>query len=255
MKRFKKKHTKLPSQGAVVRMLRGIDHGLAVKYINRLSRTPDVLPLPIREACLAEFDPVRRQNIRYYPDLHNFRIYDVPNRSLPIPKFLALFEKFVDPAELKTLETALTDFRLEFGTTPEDWIRVYSHESVHSCMSSSTIVRCYAHPQNKLAIAALWAPAGGGLVARTIVNTDEKWYVRLFGDSLLVDKLQALGYKRLNHTPREFMMYGYAGSGWTPECGVDFPYFDFPCTGRQVLNDTYDPETGLVEVRINQGIR
>ena len=255
MKRFKKKHTKLPKRDAVVRLLRNIDHSLVNKYVNTLDRTPAIIPAPIREACLAEFDPVRRSNIRYYPDLHNFQMYDVPNRSLPVPKFLAMFHQMLDKDELLKLEHDLTNFRLFFGTTPEDWVNIYADLNVQSCMKGSKTVRCYAHPMNKLAIAALYAPGSNTVVARTIVNTDEKWYVRLFGDVLLVEKLKELGYHKLDRTPREFRMYAETMPDWPDNEDITCPYFDFNCSGHRVLHDTYNPETGLVDIIINPGIQ
>lgn len=253
MKRFKKKHTKIPSEEVVIRLLRRIDEGLAMRYVRELYRTPDILPEPIRIATLAEFDPCKRQNIRYYPDLHNFQIYSVPNRSLPVPKFLALFRNFLDPAVLDKLEANLTNYRLEFHTTAEKWVQTYADETIDSCMTGCSIVECYAHPQNKLALAALYAPGGNQVIARTIVNTDEKWYVRLFGDPLLVEKLRELGYNKISRTPKAFRMYGRAGSVLVPG-DINYPYFDFSCTDIEVLPQTHNPETGFVEVIINPDI-
>jgi hypothetical protein len=252
MKRFKKKHTKIPQQEVVVRLLRQIDSELSIRYVRELARTPEFLPLPIRVATLAEFDPCKRQNIRYYPDLHNFQIYEMPNRSLPVPKFLALFRNFLDPKDLDKLEADLTNYRLEFHTTADKWVQTYADETVDSCMTNCSIVSCYAHPQNKLALAALYAPGTNKVIARTIVNTDEKWYVRLFGDLLLVEMLREQGYNRLNQVPKTFRMYGHAGP--TLVSGeVNYPYFDFSCVGVEVLPETHNPDTGYVEVIINPG--
>lgn len=252
MKKFKKKHTKIPRKEVIVRMLRQIDSTFVERYENLLSYTPEILPLPIRVATLAEFDPNKRQNIRYYPDLHNFKINETPNRSLPIDKFLNLFRTFIDPAVLTQLELDLTNYRLEFYTTREKWIEVYDDNTVDSCMTSCSIVECYSHPQNKLALATLYAPSTNKVVARTIVNTDQKWYVRLFGDILLINKLKELGYSRLEHVPSTFRMYGYAGASYVPG-EVHYPYFDFSCSGVEVLAETHNPETGLIEVIINPG--
>lgn len=252
MKKFRKKHSRIPSEEAVIRMLRRIRPNLADRYIYTLDQVcPDILPKPIRIATLAQFDSGKRGNIAYYPDLHNFDIYDLPNRSLPIPKFLAMFRSYMDPTELDALEKALTNFRLEFYTTVEKWVEVYANEAIDSCMTGCDIIKCYVHPQNKLALAALYAP-GGALISRSIVNTDEKWYVRLFGDPLLGDKLREQGYNRLCRAPYAFRMYGYAGPILVPT-EVQTPYFDFPLQTQQVLADTFNPQTGLVELIINPG--
>lgn len=253
MKHFKKKHKKIPNPRTVLRMINryGREHG--DRYMRQFSQSLNIFPDEIRAVTLAQFDPGKRQNIRYYPDLHNFMIFDQPNRSLPIPKFLGLFRPFMDNAILDQIEVSLTNFRLEFYTDANDWEDVYADGHVDSCMTGDTRVRCYAHPQNKLALAALYAPGTTTVIARTIVNTDEKWYIRLFGDPLLVEKLNELGYKRLARRPKEFRMYGYAGSTYVPG-EVAYPYFDFGTTSIEVLHHTHNPDTGQVEVIINPGI-
>ncbi len=257
MKKFKKKHTKIPSKEVVMRLLAREDPegDLLAKYHRTFDRTPQIIPEPIRVVTLAEFDPGRRQNIRYYPDLHNFKMYELPNRSLPVNKFLGNFRQFINPTEIDKLEHDLTAYRLEFITTPEGWVNAYADESggVKSCMTRSVLARCYYHPQNKLALAVLYAPGGNAVVARTIVNTDEKWYVRLFGDELLVKKLNELGYRRLNGAPGEFRMYGQVGRRYDAG-SVHMPYMDFSCLSNEAQPDTHNPDTGLVEVIINRGI-
>lgn len=257
MKKFKKKHNKIPKREVVMRLLAKEDPEgtLLRKYNEAYERTPTIIPEPIRVATLAEFDPNRRQNIRYYPDLHNFKIFDEPNRSLPVPKFLGTFRQFIDQTQVEQLEHDLTAYRLEFLTTTNGWVDAYADASggVKSCMTGSMLVQCYCHPGNKLALAVLYAPGGNTLVARTIVNTDEKWYVRLFGDELLVKLLNEKGYRKLNHTPAEFRMYGHAGRRYTPG-SVQTPYFDFSCLGNRAIPDTHNPDTGLVEIIINEGI-
>ena len=225
------------------------------KYNSQFEATPTIIPLSVRIASLAGFDPHRRQNIRYYPDLHNFKLFDVPNRSLPVPKFLGTFRQFINPAEVEKLEHDLTAYRIEFITDPQGWTDAYADESggVNSCMTASPTARLYAHPKNNLALAVLYAPGGNVLVARTIVNMAEKWYVRLFGDELLVKKLQELGYRRLARPPGEFVMYGEAGTRFS-DVAIHRPYFDFSCLGFDALPDTHDPVTGLVDVVINRGV-
>jgi hypothetical protein len=253
MKNFKKKHFKLPREAAVVKLLHKTDPLLVRKWERLMEQSPDILPRELRAACLAQFDPGRRTNIRYFPDLHNFQIYDLPNRSLPIEKFLTTFKPFIGAEKVVELQAALTDYRLVFHTAPDDWVAAYANSSVvSSCQANTTEVKYYAHPQNKLALAALYAPSSSTLIARTIVNLEEKWWVRLFGDKLLLDKLQEMGYRK-GDRPREFRMYAYTGREYNPTMLVT-PYFDFSCTGRRPLPETHDPGTGLVEIIVNEGI-
>lgn len=253
MKRFKKKHTKIPKPEVVRRLIRTLGPELVLKYEDDYIDSLEMFPESIRAVCLPQFDPGKRQNIRYYPDLHNWAMYATPNRSLPIPKFLNLFRNFIDAKILDQINHDLTNYRLEFYTKPDDWEEVYSHEEVGSCMTGTSIVRCYAHPQNKLALAALFAPESNELIARTIVNTDEKWYIRLFGDLLLVEKLKELGYTKLDHVPRAFRMYGWVGTHYTRN-EYQVPYFDFANPSIQVLHETHNPITGFIELIINPGI-
>jgi len=253
VKRFKKKHSKIPAYETVRRMIGRLNPELRKRYEYEFLNCPDIFPEPMRVACLPEFDPNKRLNIRYYPDLHNFEIHETPNRSLPVPKFLALFRPYIDNALLDKLEHELSNFRLCFHTTVDGWLDAYADENVDSCMTGTDIVRCYVHPQNKLALAALYAPGGNNLIARSIVNVDEKWWVRLFGDSqLLADKLMEQGYNRLSGPPRSFRMYGYAGPRYVAN-EIQFPYFDFPLQTFEVVPNTHNPQTGLIEVVINPG--
>lgn len=257
MKKFKKKHTKLPRKEVVMRLLAKDDPGgeLLLKYNQTFERTPAIIPEPIRTVCLAEFDPCRRLNIRYYPDLHNFRLYDQPNRSLPVEVFLNTFRQFIDPTIAEKLLHDLTAYRLEFLTTAEEWCNAYLDQSggVKTCMTNSPLARCYVHPQNNLALAVLYAPGTSSVVARTIVNVYEKWYIRLFGDELLVKKLQEQGYYKLDGAPSEFRMYGEVGAVWRPGDVVRIPYFDFPCISNHPIADTHNPDTGLIDIIINEG--
>lgn len=253
MKKFKKKHSRLPREGAVVKLLRRTDPLLVRKWERIMERTPDILPRNLREATLAEFDPGKRTNIRFFPDLHNFTIFENPNRTLPIDKFLATFEQFIGADKVAELKVALTDYRLVFHKTMDEWIAAYANASaVTSCQTNSTEVRCYAHPDNKLALAALYAPGGNTLIARAIVNVEEKWWVRLFGDHLLLDKLQAQGYSKVTR-PHEFRMYAVAGRTFDANL-LTTPFFDFSCRSRRALPETHNPETGLVDIIVNEGL-
>jgi hypothetical protein len=48
-------------------------------------------------------------------------------------------------------------------------------------------------------------------------------------------------------------MYGYAGTQYIRN-EVQYPYFDFPCESVDVLHNTHNPETGLIEIVVNPGI-
>lgn len=248
---FKKRRTKLPSLGAVPRLIRRLRNR---PFVNRYDAYLDIcpiLPLIIREATLARMDPHKRSCIAYYPDIKNFMLYESPNRSVPIDKFLNMFRGMIDQEVLDKLIHDLTNFRLAFYTEPEDWMKVYADDTVHSCMSGHSEVRGYCHPENNLALAVLYAPGSNTVVARTIVNTEAKWYVRLFGDPLLVEKLNALGYRRLDTTPNTFRMYAQISGSVYDRHNLQFPYFDFNCGRVEILDDTRNMETRLVEIVIN----
>jgi hypothetical protein len=259
MKQFKKRRTKLPRTTAVLRLMRRYGGDLQYRRYRRFFSTTDsTLPEIIREVTLAKPDPRKRGNICYFPDMRNFMINDEQNRSLPAQKFLDIFKGMVDQAVLDQLLHDLTNYRLEIYTEAQEWVDVYEDDNVHSCMSQSHVVRCYAHPENNLAIAALYAPGTNMVVARTIVNTEEKWYVRLFGDALLVTKLNELGYSKLNRIPPEFKMYAWVGTGITnyhpDHYDAQFPYFDFRTSDTRILRETYNRDTGFVECIINEGV-
>lgn len=258
MKRFKKKHSKIPSKKVILRLLRRAgkkedgSHDWAEYYQNALEHCPSVIPEPIRLATLATPDPNKRKNIRYWPDLRSFFMYEDANRSLPVDKFFALFQNYIPKEELDVAIEALSKFRLEFYTTAEQWLTVYADDNVESCMTGTDLVRCYVHPQNKLALATLYPPGGAHVIARSIVNVDEKWYVRLFGDTtLMAEMLRDQGYERLSGAPSAFRMYGFSGFGQYISSEIRYPYFDFPLHRVQVLPETHNAVSGLVEVIIN----
>lgn len=256
MKQFRKKHTKLPRPGAVARLIhRTGGPTLLRRYQIQFDHGEQLIPQEMREVCLASFDPNKRSNIRYYPDIRNFTLHNLPNRSLPIAKFIDMFRGFIDQKILDDLTEKLTNHHIAFHRNPDDWFKVYADESAFdSCMSGHREVICYAHPENDLALATLYAPGSTQVTARTIVNLKEKWYIRLFGDVLLVDKLIEQGYRKLDGPPGEFKMYGLAGEHLDLD-EVILPYFDFKTTGRQILPETHNPQTGLVEVIINAGFK
>lgn len=250
MKFFKKKRLKLPRRGSVERMILSRFGRLSHQRYLRELRVGHELPLAIREVTLARLHPQNRHTIIYYPDIRNFQIVFEPNRSLPIRKFLDMFKGMIDADELEAAHYALTNYRIEFYRNAEEWIQVYADENVHTCMSQSDQVRCYIHPENHLALATMYPPGGTRVVARTIVNTEEKWYVRLFGDPLLVTKLHEMGYNRLATPARMFKMYGFSPDTYAQD-KVTFPYFDFPYNRIDHHPDTYNPETQLFEVSIS----
>lgn len=254
VKFFKKRRTKLPRLGAVPRLIRRTRNPeLIAAYTAGVNRCT-ALPQIIREVCVAEMDPNRRANICYSPDLKNFSMYLSGNRSLPIDKFLNLFKGMIEQNVLDKLEHDLNNFRLEIYTEPDDWVRVYADDNVHSCMSGHHEVKCYAHPENNLALAALYAPGTNIVVARTILNTKDKWYVRLFGDRLLVDKLAALGYHKLDDMPPRFRMYGFIPRDPYDRSEVILPYLDFDSHKIEILDETRNMQTRLVDVLVGSNV-
>lgn len=252
MKFFKKRRTKLPKLGAIPRLIRRTRDPALINTYNAIVNRCTIFPQIMREVCLAHMDPNKRANILYTPDMKNFAMHLGCNRSLPADKFLSLFKGMIDQDTLDKLLHDLSNFRLEIYTEPDDWMRVYADENVHSCMSGRPEVKCYAHPENDLALAALYAPGTNTVVARTIVNTKDKWYVRLFGDRLLVDKLADMGYRRMDGMPPRFRMYGMipGTSDRFDRSEVILPYLDFDTQRIDVLDETRNMETRLVDVLV-----
>jgi hypothetical protein len=105
--------------------------------------------------------------------------------------------------------------------SPDGWEHVYEHgHGFKSCMVwdredtylSRTYynkyghpVRAYAHPESELALAYLpldkmWKPTPecpfpAAVIARTVVNTVKKTYVRIYGNDTMADVLAQNGYK------------------------------------------------------------
>lgn len=256
LKAFKKKHDYLPKKEVIERLMRfkyGLEYLTTYQNTYNACTSAGQLPKEIVAVCLAELDTNKRGNIKYYPDIRTFVMMcenGGPNRSLPVKKFLDMFRPFIDHALLDKLEHDLTNYRLEFFTAADDWIKVYADDNVHSCMSESDIVRCYAHPENDLALATLYAPGSDTVVARTIVNTKEKWYVRLYGDRLLVDKLLALGYYRLDTHVKPFKMYARTKVLPVNRDYITIPYFDFSYRDLTLHPETYNPDNQYLEITI-----
>jgi len=99
---------------------------------------------------------------------------------------------------------AVAPAQVHFAKSEDDFARVYaSARGFSSCMAGEwdgdeecNPVRFYAHPENDLALAYLTHnnKPGGETVARSIVNTANKCYVRIYGDARLSDLLTGLGY-------------------------------------------------------------
>lgn len=77
------------------------------------------------------------------------------------------------------------EFELISNTDPKGWVEAYSHEvqasssSCTSCMTGQDCVRVYAHPGNDLALLVI-RQDDGVVIARAIVNTKKKAYVRAY---------------------------------------------------------------------------
>lgn len=260
MKTFKKRHEYLPALATIKRLVyRGGKRAALERYEYQLNhQTSALIPFKIRQTTLARPNPNKRMEIQYFPDLRTFLGWEQPNRSLPIAKFFDLFRGMLPQEELDTAVEAMSGYRMVLATSPDDWLAIYDDENVDSCMTGKEVVRCYAHPENHLALAALYPPGEDYVIARTIVNTRDKWYVRLFGDPLLVEKLREEGYRKMCKPPSEFKMYAYWNIDKVSE-GIKLPYFDMFGHGGgkmqyQVLPDTYCNDTNLVEIIVNPGV-
>ena len=115
-------------------------------------------------------------------------------------------------AEMHQIANGKCDLNFVPNTDPDGWEWVYENAvGFSSCMmynhpngrhlasglyGEDHPVRAYAHPDNNLALA--WIGTGvvgnGSVVARAIVNTKTKEYVRLYGDSRLQTVLEAAGF-------------------------------------------------------------
>jgi len=254
MKFFKKKRFKLPKPGAIRRL---VAKTMGARFAQRYDREMALggeFPERIREATLVRLHPKDRGTVEYYPDIKNFQIVLDPNRKLPVDKFLNLFKGMIDQEVLDRALHDMTNYRLEIYTTLDKWVEVYNDDNVRSCMSGPTnahLISCYVHPENNLAIAALYAPGGSRVIARSIVNTEEKWYIRNFGDALLVKKLNELGYNKIGRMRGPIKMYGFSSTREHYEGQVwAYPFFDFPDNGRTHTPDSYNPLTQKFEVTI-----
>lgn len=250
-KMFKKKRAKLPRSGVVRRMIARRLGGSAPARYDREFRMGPEIPAAIREVTLARMHPKDRMQVLYYPDFKNFQVMIEPNRSLPVKKFFDMFNGMIPEKELKEAYEAITDYRLEFGTTEEDWVRIYSHETVHSCESSHDRVRMYVHPENNLAIAGLYPPGGSTLIARSIVNLEEKWYVKLYGDAMLVTKLQELGYRKFDKLRSPFRMYGRCPAMRFDPNMYEMPFLDIKPCRVQLHPETFNPANGRFVVTVS----
>jgi hypothetical protein len=89
------------------------------------------------------------------------------------------------------------------------------------------------------------------LIARTIVNLEEKWYVKLYGDPMLVTKLNELGYRRLERLRTPFKMYGFCPAmRYTPD-SWELPYIDIKPVQTIRHPETFNHETGMFDVTIS----
>lgn len=156
-----------------------------------------------------------------------FKMYLV-HRSLNVPGKVAYFqnvdnmmanrltrtspEMFLDRAlryappqvkaawSVEVLGQVIPTLKLIPNTDPDGWERIYK-TGPESCMQGSPLVRCYANPKNHLALAYM-TNARGHVTYRTIVNTETKKYVRIYGDDddddvdYFVASLNQEGYRR-----------------------------------------------------------
>jgi hypothetical protein len=256
-KQFKKKRTKLPREGAARRLILSKHGSIQAQRYDREVRMGRDIPLKIREACLARMHAHDKNLILYYPDVANFVITLEPNRSLPIRKFFDMFKGMIDDKELEDAYQALTNYRLEIVRSADDFVRIYDDENVHSCMSgpmNAERVRCWEHPENHFSLAAMYAPGGNRVIARTILNTQDMYYVRIFGTDgnsvMLANKLRDLGYHKLNGKPRPFKMYARCESRRYDPSMVRTPYFDWEEAFIDQHPETFDAARQRFEITV-----
>jgi hypothetical protein len=118
-------------------------------------------------------------------------------------------------AERQVAYATHNELRFIGNDDPDGWVWVYEHPSgFSSCMQYNHTsryldgrlgpdtpyhpVRCYAHPENNLALAYLGDDRkqhpNGRVYARAIVNTAAKTYARLYGDNRIQHQLEKAGY-------------------------------------------------------------
>jgi hypothetical protein len=94
---------------------------------------------------------------------------------------------------LKSILLGIDMATVEFATHGDDIYELYREAEFYSCMKGNDAVKAYGGPDTAMAYIRM----DGNVVARTIVSTIEKIYVRAYGFTVLIEsKLQEMGYER-----------------------------------------------------------
>lgn len=178
-------------------------------------------------------------------------------------------------AERQQAYSEASELKFVPNTDPDGWVWVYEHPSgFSSCMqwnhSSRYMdsrlapdtpyhpVRAYCHPKNNLALAYLGDDykkfPDGRVFARAIVNTRDKTYVRIYGDSRIERQLEAAGY---SYDSDETLKGEKLQVIELPWGGYAMPYLDGGCTMvdrhcdyfKVVYDGEYDAQnsSGMIE--------
>lgn len=138
---------------------------------------------------------------------------------------------------VEVLGQTLPEIKFVLNTDPDGWERVYDR-GPNSCMAGSSLVRQYAHPKNNLALA--YHEKDGRITHRTIVNTQTKNYLRIYGgddNGYFATALAKQGFKHSYDTLAGEMIH--ASYSCCSRCDNDVligPYLDGHHQGICLIN-------------------
>lgn len=194
------KAARLDQRFALVPLVRAVGLDFDARYFREIAvrdwpREPEYFSPEVYRATAAhraESDPTK---VACYPTRADAR----RGREVVMSagKFFAAVYPQWAPAQVQEraerYALAGSEAALKFATTAEEWITAYaSARGFSSCMEGEECVRVYAYPDNGLALA--YMEFEGETIARCIVNTERKLYVRVYGDCRIKYALEALGY-------------------------------------------------------------
>lgn len=159
---------------------------------------------PVWRVCLVHTSANVPGKIAYYQSIENL-VNNRLTRTSPemfLDRFLTHAPEKIRLAwKVEVLGTILPTVQFISNTDPEGWMRVYKL-GPHSCMRGDPLVKAYAHPNSKLALAYA-EDSSGNIWARSIVNTKTKTYIRVYSGQdapLFVAALNKAGYWQDDNT-------------------------------------------------------